>query len=92
LAAYLNGVEVFRFNLPNISLTNSTRAESSFWWPNNGIFAYNSTYIDLALSDADLVEGTNYMAFETHIAEGQRKVFFDTRLALNLSSPPARGP
>lgn len=90
LVAYLNGIEIFRFNVPNITLTNTTLSLGAIWWP-NGEFKYNSTYIDLSQVDADLVEGTNFVAFETHIGDNQKELYFDTRLALNLSSSDCRG-
>jgi len=57
---YLNGVEVYRLNMPADPVTASTLASSSVTGAGEGVF------INVACSAANLIQGTNVLAVEVH--------------------------
>lgn len=93
LVVYLNGVELFRFNMPQGPVKGGTLALRQNPWPGNTPGSFSTAVIDLTKSAAALVEGRNYLAFETHVAgPWQAYSFFDTRVSLLLSSASCKGP
>lgn len=59
---YLNGVPVYRFNLPTGTISNTTVALT------NVINVKNINYVSTSIDENYLIDGTNVLAVETHLA------------------------
>jgi hypothetical protein len=78
---YLNGVEVLRLNLPIGTITNTTPALTNT--VNAGLLG------PYALSTANLINGTNVLAIETHQATGDTaEVLFGAEISLTQTNLP----
>ncbi len=82
---YLNGVEVYRDNMPGGLITFQTFASTTI----NG--AAESTFITANIDPSRLVEGTNILAVEVHqAAPNSSDVSFDAELvAIPVDGPPS---
>jgi hypothetical protein len=86
---YLNGIEIWRSNMPSGTIVFSTPASGTVAWPNE-----NSWYAQ-ALSAAYLLPGTNVLAVEIHQDEpSSSDISFNFRLTANtsLNANVTRGP
>ncbi len=90
IVVYINGVEVWRDNMPVGSIVNTTPANSTISF--GGESAWNSTTI----SSANLVNGNNTIAVEIHQESGSSSdISFNLKLNGNLTPTPLsvdRGP
>ena len=83
---WLNGVEVFRSNMPGGTITPGTLASSSVSGPDESTVFYGTN-----VPSALLVEGTNVLAVEIHQdAPDSSDISFDCELT-GLIAPPAPG-
>jgi len=79
---YLNGTEIYRFNVPAGPLTHSTLAQSSI--------AHATFSGPISVSAANLVRGANVLAVEVHQAasSGDPDMIFGADLTARVSPPP----
>ncbi|MBK7997666.1 MAG: hypothetical protein IPK15_02740 [Verrucomicrobia bacterium] len=79
--AYLNGVEIFRMNMPTGTVTFNTLS------PVGVAGADESTYFTTNISPALLIEGLNVLAVELHQSSGTSDAGFDLGLR-GITIPP----
>jgi hypothetical protein len=85
---YLNGVEVFRSNMPSGTISHATPAAVTVVGAEE-----STTYVTAAVSPSLLVAGTNVIAVEVHQADaGSSDISFDLELLGGSSVAIARGP
>lgn len=84
---YLNGVEVFRSNMPEGTITNQTRASTSLGGSDEDAFVRTN------ISKAALVNGTNLLAVEVHQSSSTSgDLSFDLELLGSEVPTVIRGP
>ncbi len=84
---FLNGVEVFRSNMPAGAIAHTTLASSAIGG------TAESTFYSTTVNPALLVAGGNVLAAEVHQANGTSSdVSFDLRLSASGSAAVTRGP
>ena len=84
---YLNGVEVFRTNMPAGTLSYTTPASTALGGTDE------TTFVQTTLNASALVSGTNVLAVEIHQANGtSTDVSFDLALTASASVSVIRGP
>jgi acid phosphatase type 7 len=86
---YLNGIEIWRSNMPSGSIEFSTPAAGTVAWPNE------NNWYSLSVSASYLVAGTNVLAVEIHQDEpSSSDISFNFRLNANttLAANVTRGP
>ena len=84
---YMNGVEVFRSNMPSGTISSTTLASAAI----SG--GSESTYVTTPLSPNVLVAGTNVIAVEVHQANGTSSdLSFNLELVASDSATVTRGP
>ena len=84
---YLNGVELFRSNMPTGLVTHTTPALISIAAPEE-----NTVFVPTNLAPAALREGTNVLAVEIHqYSPASQDISFDLELVVE-SSPPSQPP
>lgn len=82
---YLNGTELFRNNMPAGAITYTTRAVNAY----SG--ADETTFVEMNLSSARLVNGTNVLAVEVHqAAPDSSDISFDLDM-VGITAGPALG-
>jgi hypothetical protein len=85
--AYLNGVEVFRSNMPGGTITSTTRASAALGGTDE------TTYVTATVNPSLLVAGKNVLAVEIHQANGtSTDVSFNLQLTGSSSVTLTRGP
>ena len=84
---YLNGVEVFRSNMPTGTVSSSTLASSALGG------ADETTFVTASVPISALVAGTNVVAVEVHQANATSSdVSFDLELSGSTGASVTRGP
>lgn len=90
IVVYINGIEVWRNNMPGGSITYSTFASSAI------AFGNESSWNQVTISSSYLVAGANVIAVEIHQDSGNSSdISFNLKLSGNLNPPSAtvdRGP
>lgn len=90
IIVYINGIEVWRNNMPNGTITYATFASSAIALGNE------SSWNQITISSSYLVAGANVIAVEIHQDSGNSSdISFNLKLSGNLSVPTAtvdRGP
>ncbi|MFL5331350.1 MAG: Ig-like domain-containing protein [Gemmataceae bacterium] len=84
---YINGVEVYRSNMPSGTISYNTGASSALGVPDE------STFLEVSLSPSALASGTNVIAVEIHQDNGASSdIGFNLQLSATFSNPPTGVP